>query len=139
MIPTESQARGERRPMWSASKGKTNPAFSTGAFGQTPMAGTYFDENLDKALHKDSVGYKMETDFPLSPFGTMKRYPVPASVDRTRWQNLERENYNKQYGPGASSSRPAFPSSESDRRRVLAKKIAARITQPREGGKHNAS
>lgn len=132
-VPTESQARGERRPVatYPYIGGKNRP-FSTGGYTDTrgydpnlpldfSMAGTYKDADIDNSVFGPG-------GFLLSATQTDRRKDV---------SNLDREDYNKAQGPGSSSSRPKYPTNARDNVREgaqMLKKVLGKRKERREGG-----
>jgi hypothetical protein len=132
-IPTESMARGERRPVatYPYIGGKNRP-FSTGGYTDTRglgpdlpadfgTNGTYNSENIDNSVFGPG-------GFLLSATQTARRKDV---------SNINRSNYNKAQGPGSSSSRPKYPTNQRDEVREGAKvlsKVLGKRKERREGG-----
>ena len=138
MIPTESQARGERRPMWSEKrpKQKENAPFSTSGFtgtnDYTGGAGTYSDLAYDEQVNQPYTEYRLG-----GLFDGLQERKVSSGEVRSGKIASDRKDYNQKEGPGSSSSRPKYPSSKRDEVIVGAKvlkKVLGKRKERREGG-----
>jgi hypothetical protein len=131
--PTESRASGERRPIsFFIDIGGKNRPFSTGGYTDTrgfspdfprdsSLSGSYDDLDVDNIVFR-----------PDSFLGG----PTQARR-RTDVENLSRSNYNREQGPGSSSSRPAYPTNARDKVQEdtkFLKKALGNRKDRREGG-----
>ena len=138
MIPTESQARGERRPMWSEKrpKQKENAPFSTGGFTDlgagAGSGGTYHDLAYDEQVNQPYTSYRVGY-----PWEGLQERKVSSGEVRSGKTALDRQDYNQKEGPGSSSSRPKYPTNKRDEVLVGAKvlsKVLGKRKERREGG-----
>jgi len=124
---TESRVAGERRPKPFTSYKRKNRPFSTAGFtdprskqiigdnimnykvvnnpnaSAISVAGSYSAVNLDNARHAGMTQVRKSTRIPL--ISVWKKRSI-TQTSRERASNDARSDYNKAYGPGASSSIP---------------------------------
>ena len=138
MIPTDSEVRGERRPMWSEKrpKQKENAPFSTGGFtgvdDYTGSRGSYKDLEYDKEVNQPYTSYRVGY-----PWQGLQERKVSSGEVRSKKTALDRQGYNQKQGPGSSSSRPKYPTNKRDEVLVGAKvlsKVLGKRKERREGG-----
>lgn len=131
--PTESRARGERRPVASYPYiGGKNRPFSTGGYTDTRGLSPDLPADFGTSGTYDSV------DVDNSVFGPTGFLLSATQTDRRKdVANLSRANYNKAQGPRSSSSRPKYPTNARDNVRENAKvlsKVLGKRKERREGG-----
>ena len=138
-MKTESRYRGERRPEFTltVSTGGKNRPFSTGGFTDRftdslpSFAGTYNSADIDNEVY----GPSNVLDNILN--AVVGGFPKNQTERRSENTNREREQYNMEQGPGASSSRPKYPINARDNVREnskFLKKALGKRRTPREGG-----
>ena len=142
--PTESRARGERRPVatWRNIGGKNRP-FSTEGFtdtrsvlgpnlpNDTSIAGSYVDYDLDN--YANGAPSMLENVIDAIAGGM----PRNQTERRSQRQQRDRMEYNMAQGPGSSSSRPKYPTNARDNVREgaqMLKKVLGKRKERREGG-----